>query len=243
MKRTAVALGFVLAMISRAWAEPSQPEATTRTYWTTCTSSESDACLVRPDSYVWPDSRFGLGATLDVVFRHTENQWFEKSGPAARIGALVTYDLKNLDIHGANPQIVGLEFGYRIEEFGASELFGETVSTAMTSHDIYAGATYKILSDRSLDPDFGFFGRFVFGVGVGDLVLRDALSGARYSSVSCAAFADLGLGVVVRLLGLLLEAGYEFAGDRVFNPPNGGRSIAVDRPGVYLRGGVVVHIP
>jgi hypothetical protein len=241
MKFSALVLALVIVATTRVHAESSGTSAAGETYWTTCTEADNPDCSKRPDSYVWPDSRFALGATLDLIFRHSDNDLFMKTGPAYRIGALFTLDIANID--GGNPGIVGLEGGYRIEQNVASDLFGQDVSTAMTSHDLYAGATYKILSDRSLDPAFGGFVRMVGGVGMGTLVVRDARSAKRYDDFGCAPFLDLGLGIVVRMLGLLLEGGYEFAASREFELAGANDAIEVSRQGFYLRGGVVIHIP
>jgi hypothetical protein len=207
--------------------------------WTACTPKLD--CVRDSADDMHADQPVALGATFEMVVRGEHQQLFAKNVPALRLGAVLMVDVAWFELFG--PAILAFDLGYRLEQSSSSELYDGAVTTALTSHEPYAGANLRVHTDRGLDPLASVYGRIVAGGAFGPLEVRDARSDGRDVDSSGAAFFDLGLGIVLRPVGLLLELGYELAWPRHFELGGTEQALRFERHGFYARSGVVLRVP
>jgi len=209
--------------------------------WSTCRDQHAPEC--GRGHYVPADSRLGLGLTLDYYFLDQGNELFIKDGLALSYGALVTYDVSEF-ARDKRPIHVSLDVGYRLQQYSSSYLFGGEVTSAITTHQVYVGSGVRMLSAKGPTPALSYHARVALGLAWGPIELRDARERATQRDGDSVAFLDLAFGLTIRLLGLVLEAGHQWCGEREFRPTERAAGmLRIAQGGFFARSAVVLRLP
>lgn len=207
-----------------------------------CNPEQSSDCEIDQDTYVLPDKPVAFGASLEGVLRDVDSELFLKDRLGTRLGTFLALDVHHFDGPSGLPVALALELDYRLEQASSTELFGGTVSTSLTSHELGVGPHVRLLSDGTQAPPVHVYSRFIGGLQFGPLALRDARGGGHYD-VSASAFFDLGVGIELRAAGVFFEVGYELAWPRELELSEAATPIRLERQGVYVRTGLSMRVP